>query len=175
MVKTPPILSKVVQVEDNAKKNTKFFSFCMVKFSTTVLAEGQNKPMDMGKRITFAPITYVAAVDEADEDINITIATLPLTETNMAEMTSAVISWFETENANSEMNMANHDFCISSRRPDSEWLAAGLQTAGGWMGVMEKLTARAEKLTARAEKLTARAEKQKKEQGISGKIPTYPL
>lgn len=82
-------------------------------------------------------------------------------ETNLAEMTSAVISRFETENANSEMNMANHDFCISSRRPDSEWLAAGLQTASGWMGVMEKLT--------------ARAEKQKKEQGISGKIPTYPL
>ena len=161
MGKTPPILSKVVQVEDNAKKNTKFFSFCMVKFSTTVLAEGQNKPMDMGKRITFAPITYVAAVDEADEDINITIATLPLTETNMAEMTSAVISWFETENANSEMNMANHDFCISSRKLDSEWLAAGLQTAGGRMGVVEKLA--------------ARMEKQKKEQGISGKIPTYPL
>ncbi len=66
------------------------------------------------------------------------------------------------------MNMANHDFCISSRRPDSEWLAAGLQMASGRMGVMEKLTER-------AEKLTARAEKQKKEQGISGKIPTYPL
>ena len=66
------------------------------------------------------------------------------------------------------MNMANHDFCISSRRPDSEWLAAGLQTASGWMGVVEKLTVR-------AEKLTAQAEKQKKEQGISGKIPTYPL
>lgn len=73
------------------------------------------------------------------------------------------------------MNMANHDFRISSHRPDSEGLAAGLQTAGGWTGAMEKLTARAEKLTARAEKQTARAEKQKKEQGISGKIPTYPL
>ena len=109
-----------MQVEDNAKKNTKFFSFCMVKFSTTVLAEGQNKPMDMEKRITFAPITYVAAIDEADGDICTTIATLPLTETNLAEMTSAVISRFETENANSEMNMANHDFCISSRRRDSE-------------------------------------------------------
>lgn len=96
-------------------------------------------------------------------------------ETNLAEMASAVISRFETGNANSEMNMANHDFCISSRRPDSEWLAAGLQMAGGWTGVVEKLTAQAEKLTARAEKLTARAEKQKKEQGISGKIPTYPL
>lgn len=103
-------------------------------------------------------------------------------ETNLAEMTSAVISRFETGNANSEMNMANHNFCISSRRPDSEGLAAGLQTAGGWTGVMEKLTARAEKLTAWMEKLTgvmekltARAEKQKKEQGISGKIPTYPL
>ena len=85
--------------------------------------------------------------------------------------------------------MANHDFCISSRRPDSEWLAAGLQTASGRMGVVEKLTeqaeklteraekltAQAEKLTAQAEKLTAQAEKQKKEQGISGKIPTYPL
>ena len=59
------------------------------------------------------------------------------------------------------MNMANHDFCISSRRPDSEWLAAGLQMASGRMGVVEKLT--------------AQAEKQKKEQGISGKIPTYPL
>lgn len=64
--------------------------------------------------------------------------------------------------------MANHDFCISSRRPDSEWLAAGLQTASGRMGVVEKLTEQ-------AEKLTAWAEKQKKEQGISGKIPTYPL
>lgn len=66
------------------------------------------------------------------------------------------------------MNMANHDFCISSRGLDSEWLAAGLQTASGWTGVVEKLTAQ-------AEKLTAQAEKQKKEQGISGKIPTYPL
>ena len=64
--------------------------------------------------------------------------------------------------------MANHDFCISSRRPDPEWLAAGLQTAIGWTGVVEKLTVR-------TEKLTAGAEKQKKEQGISGKIPTYPL
>lgn len=82
-------------------------------------------------------------------------------ETNLAEMTSAVISRFETEKANSEMNMANHDFRISSRRLDSEGLAARLQTAGGWTGVVEKLM--------------ARAEKQKKEQGISGKIPTYPL
>ena len=47
--------------------------------------------------------------------------------------------------------------------------------ASGWTGVVEKLTVRAEKLTAQAEKLTAQAEKQKKEQGISGKIPTYPL
>ena len=117
----------------------------MVKFSTTISTEGQNKPMDMGKRITFAPIASVAAVDEADGDISITIATLPLMETNLAEMTSAVISRFETENANSEMNMANHDFCISSRGPDSEWLAAGLQMAGGWMGVMGKLTVWAEK------------------------------
>ena len=66
-------------------------------------------------------------------------------------------------------------FCISSRRPDSEWLAAGLHTASGWTGVVEKLTVQTEKLTAGTEKLTARAEKQKKEQGISGKIPTYPL
>ena len=48
--------------------------------------------------------------------------------------------------------MANHDFCISSRRPDSEWLAAGLQMASGRMGVVERLTVRAEKLTAWAEK-----------------------
>ena len=41
--------------------------------------------------------------------------------------------------------------------------------------VPEKLTAWAEKLTGFVEKLTVRAEKQKKEQGISGKIPTYPL
>ena len=147
----------------------------MVKFSTTVSAEGQNKPMDMGKRITFALIASVAAVDEADGDISTTIATLPLTKTNLTEMTSAVISRFETGNANSEMNMANDDFCISSRRLDSEWLAAGLQMASGWTGVVEKLTVRTEKQTARAEKQTARAEKQKKEQGISGKIPTYPL
>ena len=140
----------------------------MVKFSTTVSAEGQNKPIDMGKRITFASIASVAAVDEADGDISTTIATLPLTETNLAEMTSAVISRFETENANSEMNMANHDFCISSRRLDPEWLTAELQMTSGRMGVVEKLTEQ-------AEKLTARAEKQKKEQGISGKIPTYPL
>ena len=110
----------------------------------------------------------VAAINEGVRKLRIVGATLPLTETNLEEMTSAVISRFETRNANSEMNMANHDFCISSRRPDSEWLAAGLQTASGWMGVVEKLTAW-------AEKLTAQAEKQKKEQGISGKIPTYPL
>ena len=140
----------------------------MVKFSTTVSAEGQNKPMDMGKRITFASIASVAAVDEADGDISTTIATLPLTKTNLTEMTSAVISRFETGNANSEMNMANHDFCISSRRIDPEWLTAELQMTSGRMGVVEKLTEQ-------AEKLTARAEKQKKEQGISGKIPTYPL
>lgn len=85
--------------------------------------------------------------------------------------------------------MANHDFRISSRRLDSEGLAARLQTASGWTGFVEKLTARAEKLTGFVEKLTARTEKltgvmkkltarmekQKKEQGISGKIPTYPL
>ena len=66
------------------------------------------------------------------------------------------------------MNMANHDFCISGRRLDSKWLTAELQMTSGRMGVVEKLTEQ-------AEKLTARAEKQKKEQGISGKIPTYPL
>ena len=117
----------------------------------------------------------VAAINEGVRKLRIVGATLPLTETNLAEMTSAVISRFETGNANSEMNMANHDFCISSRRPDSEWLAAGLHTASGWTGVVEKLTVQTEKLTAGTEKLTARAEKQKKEQGISGKIPTYPL
>ena len=95
----------------------------------------------------------VAAINEGMRKLRIVGATLPLTETNLEEMTSAVISRFETENANSEMNMANHDFCISSRRLDSEWLAAGLQTASGWTGVVEKLTVRAEKLTARAEKL----------------------
>ena len=110
----------------------------------------------------------VAATNEGVRKLRIVGATLPLTETNLEEMTSAVISRFETGNANSEMNMANHDFCISSRRPDPKWLAAGLQMASGWTGVVEKLTAW-------AEKQTARAEKQKKEQGISGKIPTYPL
>ena len=140
----------------------------MVKFSTTVSAEGQNKSKDMGKRITFAPIASVAAINEGVRKLRIVDATLPLTEKKLEEMISAVISRFETGNANSEMNMANHDFCISSRRPDSEGLAAGLQTAGGWTGVVEKLTAW-------AEKLAARMEKQKKEQGISGKIPTYPL
>ena len=109
-----------------------------------------------------------AAINEGVRKLRIVGATLPLTETNLKEITSALISRFETGNANSEMNMANHDFCISSRGPDSEWLAAGLQMASGWMGVVEELTAR-------AEKQTARAEKQKKEQGISGKIPTYPL
>ena len=133
----------------------------MVKFSTTVSAEGQNKSKDMGKRITFAPIASVAAINEGVRKLRIVDATLPLTEKKLEEMISAVISRFETGNANSEMNMANHDFCIPSRGPDPEWLAAGLQTASGWTGVVEKLT--------------ARAEKQKKEQGISGKIPTYPL
>ena len=133
----------------------------MVKFSTTVSAEGQNKSKDMGKRITFAPIASVAAINEGVRKLRIVDATLPLTEKKLEEMISAVISRFETGNANSEMNMANHDFCISSRGPDPECLAAGLQTASGWTGVVEKLT--------------ARAEKQKKEQGISGKIPTYPL
>ena len=110
----------------------------------------------------------VASINEGVRKLRIVGATPPLTETNLAEMTSAVISRFETGNANSEMNMANHDFCISSRRPDPKWLAAGLQMASGRMGVVEKLMGV-------VEKLTARAEKQKKEQGISGKIPTYPL
>ena len=140
----------------------------MVKTPPILTKDGAKGAKLKRKHIDSAAVASVAAVDEADEDISITIATLPLTETNLAEMTSAVISRFETENANSEMNMANHDFCISSRRPDSEGLAAGLQTAGGGTGAMEKPTAR-------AEKPTARAEKQKKEQGISGKIPTYPL
>ena len=120
------------------------------------------------KHIDNATGASVAAINEGVRKLRIVGATLPLTETNLEEMTSAVISRFETGNTNSEMNMANHDFCISSRRPDSEWLAAGLQMASGWTGVVEKLTAQ-------AEKQTARAEKQKKEQGISGKIPTYPL
>lgn len=47
--------------------------------------------------------------------------------------------------------------------------------ASGRTGIVEKLTARTEKQTALAEKQTAWAAKQKKEQGISGKIPTYPL
>ena len=154
MVKTPPILTK-----DGAKG-----------------AKLKRKHIDSEAGAS------IAAINEGVRKLRIVGTTLPLTETNLAEMTSAVISRFETGNANSEMNMANHDFCISSRGPDSKGLAAGLQTAGGRMGVMgkltgamEKLTARAEEPTARAEKLTARAEKQKKEQGISGKIPTYPL
>ena len=168
MVKTPPILSKVVQVEDNAKKNTKFFSFCTVKTPPILTKDGAKGAKLKRKHIDSAAVASVAAINEGVRKLRIVGATLPLTETNLEEMTSAVISRFETGNANSEMNMANHDFCISSRRPDSEWLAAGLQTASGWTGVVEKLTVR-------AEKLTARAERQKKEQGISGKIPTYPL
>ena len=168
MVKTPPILSKVVQVEDNAKKNTKFFSFCTVKTPPILTKDGAKGAKLKRKHIDSAAVASVAAINEGVRKLRIVGATLPLTETNLEEMTSAVISRFETRNANSEMNMANHDFCISSRGPDSKWLAAGLQTASGWMGVVEKLTAW-------AEKLTAQAEKQKKEQGISGKIPTYPL
>ena len=175
MVKTPPILSKVVQVEDNAKKNTKFFSFCMVKTPPILTKDGAKGAKLKRKHIDSAAVASVASINEGVRKLRIVGATLPLTETNLEEMTSAVISRFETGNANSEMNMENHDFCISSRRLDSEWLAAGLQTAGGWTGFVEKLTAQAEKLTGAMEKLTARAEKQKKEQGISGKIPTYPL
>ena len=154
----------------------------MVKTPPILTKDGAKGAKLKRKHIDSAAVASVAATNEGVRKLRIVDATLLLTETNLEEMTSAVISRFETENANSEMNMANHDFCISSRRPDSEWLAAGLQTASGRMGVVEKLTARtekltagAEKLTARAEKLTARAEKQKKEQGISGKIPTYPL
>ena len=154
----------------------------MVKTPPILTKDGAKGAKLKRKHIDSAAVASVAATNEGVRKLRIVGATLPLTETNLAEMTSAVISRFETENANSEMNMANHDFCISSRRPDSEWLATGLQTASGRMGVVEKLTEqaeklteRAEKLTAQAEKLTAQAEKQKKEQGISGKIPTYPL
>ena len=140
----------------------------MVKTPPILTKDGAKGAKLKRKHIDSEAVASVAAVDEGVRKLRIVGATLSLTATNLAEMTSAMISRFETENANSEMNMANHDFCISSRRLDSEGLAAGLQTAGGWMGVMEKQTAR-------AEKLTARAEKQKKEQGISGKIPTYPL
>ncbi len=153
----------------------------MVKTPPILTKDGAKGAKLKRKHIDSAAVASVAAINEGMRKLRIVGATFPLTETNL-EMRSAVISRFETGKANSEMNMANHDFCISSRRPDSEWLAAGLQTASGRMGVVEKLTARAEKLTAgaekltaRAEKLTARAEKQKKEQGISGKIPTYPL
>ena len=154
----------------------------MVKTPPILTKDGAKGAKLKRKHIDSAAVASVAAINEGMRKLRIVGATFPLTETNLEEMTSAVISRFETGKANSEMNMANHDFCISSRRPDSEWLAAGLQTASGRMGVVEKLTARAEKLTAgaekltaRAEKLTARMEKQKKEQGISGKIPTYPL
>ena len=147
----------------------------MVKTPPILTKDGAKGAKLKRKHIDSAAVASVASINEGVRKLRIVGATLPLTETNLEEMTSAVISRFETGNANSEMNMANHDFCISSRRPDSEWLAAGLQTASGRMGVVEKLTARAEKQTAQAEKLTAQAEKQKKEQGISGKIPTYPL
>ena len=133
----------------------------MVKTPPISTKDGAKRAKLKRKHIDSAAVASVAAINEGVKKIRIVGATLPLTETNLEEMTSAVISRFETENANTEMNMANHDFCISSRGPDSEWLAAGLQTASGWMGVVEELT--------------ARAEKQKKEQGISGKIPTYPL
>ena len=133
----------------------------MVKTPPILTKDGAKGAKLKRKHIDCAAVASVAAVNEGVRKLRIVGATLPLTETNLAEMTSAVISRFETGNANSEMNMANHDFCISSRRPDSEWLAAGLQMASGRMGVVERLT--------------ARAEKQKKEQGISGKIPTYPL
>lgn len=147
----------------------------MVKTPPILTKDGAKGAKLKRKHIDSAAVASAAAINEGVRKLRIVGATLPLTETNLTEMTSAVISRFETGNANSEMNMANHDFCISSRRPDSEWLAAGLQTASGRMGVVEKLAAQAEKLMGVVEKLTARAEKQKKEQGISGKIPTYPL
>ena len=147
----------------------------MVKTPPILTKDGAKGAKLKRKHIDSAAVASVAAINEGVRKLRIVGATLPLTETNLAEMTSAVISRFETENANSEMNMANHDFCISGRRLDSKWLAAGLQTATGWTGVVEKLTAQAEKLMGVVEKLTVRAEKQKKEQGISGKIPTYPL
>ena len=140
----------------------------MVKTPPILTKDGAKGAKLKRKHIDSAAVASVAAVNEGVRKLRIVGATLSLTETNLEEMTSAVISRFETENANSEMNMANHDFCISSRRIDSEGLAARLQTAGGWTGVVEKLTGF-------VEKLTARMEKQKKEQGISGKIPTYPL
>ena len=140
----------------------------MVKTPPILTKDGAKGAKLKRKHIDSAAVASVAAVNEGVRKLRTVGATLPLTETNLAEMTSAVISRFETGNANSEMNMANHDFRISSRRLDSEGLAAGLQTAGGWTGAMEKLTGV-------MKKLTARAEKQKKEQGISGKIPTYPL
>ena len=152
MVQTPPILSKVVQVEDNAKKNTKFFSFCTVKTPPILTKDGAKGAKLKRKHIDSAAVASAAAINEGVRKLRIVGATLPLTETSLAEMTFALISRFETENANSEMNMANHDFCISSRRIDPEWLTAKLQMASGRMGVVEKLTARAEKLTAWAEK-----------------------
>lgn len=147
----------------------------MVKTPPILAKDGAKGAKLKRKHIDSAAVASVAAVNEGVRKLRIVGVTLPLSETNLAEMASAMISRFETGNANSEMNMANHDFCISSRKPDSEGLAAGLQTAGGWTGFVEKLTARTEKLTGVMEKLTARMERQKKEQGISGKIPTYPL
>ena len=155
-------------MSDEIRKNTKFFSFCTVKTPPILTNDGAKGAKLKRKHIDSAAVASGATINEGVRKLRIVGATLPLTETNLEEMTSAVISRFETRNANSEMNMANHDFCISSRGPDSGWLAAGLQTASGWMGVVEKLRAW-------AGKLTGQAEKQKKEQGISGKIPTYPL
>ena len=139
-------------MSDEVRKNTKFFSFCTVKTPPILTKDGAKGAKLKRKHIDSAAVASVAAINEGVRKLRIVDATLLLTETNLEEMTSAMISRFETGNANSEMNMTNHDFCISSRRPDSEWLAAGLQTASGWTGVVEKLTARAEKQTAWAEK-----------------------
>ena len=124
----------------------------MVKTPPILTKDGTKGAKLKRKHIDSAAVASVAATNEGVRKLRIVGATLQLTETNLAEMTSALISRFETGNANSETNMANHDFCISSRRPDSEWLAAGLQMASGRMGVVERLTVRAEKLTAWAEK-----------------------
>ena len=84
----------------------------------------------------------VAAANKTDENTSMTVAVISLTETNLAEMMSAVISGFEKVNADSEMNMANHELDMASRTLDLKRLIAGLLTASEWMGVMRKPTAR---------------------------------
>ena len=92
----------------------------MVKTPPILTKDGAKGAKLKRKHIESAAVASVAAINEGVRKLQIVGTNLPLMETNLAEMTSAVISWFETENANSEMNMANHDFCISSRRRDSE-------------------------------------------------------